>query len=202
MNSDKRNQPYMEFLFELAEQRAGDVIVLPKGLPRTEFMRCKRGASYDLFPSLFEPYGAVSEAYVNGCPVVARATGGLQSQVIDLNRDPANATGFLFIEPVSFSNEQLAQEWKIIQNAKDPRDGSLYSPKNRAHSELYRSIVGALAQTIPEAARLYRDAPLQYAKLLGNVGRYAQKLSWNKPVELYQKVYDLGGSSWGRLREE
>ncbi|MEL7646328.1 MAG: glycogen/starch synthase [Anaerolineaceae bacterium] len=66
-----------------------------------EAMAHKLYAAGDIFlmPSLYEPCGLSQMIAMRyGNVPVARATGGLQDSIINFHNDPANATGFLFVE--------------------------------------------------------------------------------------------------------
>ena len=58
-------------------------------------MEAQAGATFAVMPSFYEPFGAATEAYLAGTPVIARATGGLTGQVVDHDEDKARATGWV-----------------------------------------------------------------------------------------------------------
>ncbi len=69
-----------------AHRSGGDIAIWPFFVPNADYRLLLRGASFLLMPSLYEPFGAASEGYAAGTPVVARGTGGLWMQVVPLFR--------------------------------------------------------------------------------------------------------------------
>lgn len=173
-------QPYVEDLRRLAENRPGDVAIYPFRLARG-YMEAMAGASFAVMPSLYEPFGGATEPYLAGTPVVARATGGLVQQVVDLDQDAAAATGLLFREP-----PQPPEQWRSLQTAEHPQ--------TRLAVPLYSGMVAALAAALTRAGEVYRSQPDTYARLLSNLGPQAASFSWDKTVEEYQRVYYMAAT--------
>jgi hypothetical protein len=125
------------FLKALAEERAGDVKVFPFRMARG-FLELMRGSTYLVMASLYEPFGAATEGYAKGTPVVARATGGLVQQVAPYpsgvmgqavrriadryHARGAAPTGFLFREPELVWEDILAGWEHIVACEYEPGD--------------------------------------------------------------------------------
>ena len=168
--------PYLDDLKRLAETRQGDVAVCPFRMERG-YMEAMAGATYAVMPSFYEPFGAATEAYLAGTPVVARATGGLIGQVADFQSGPADATGFLFREKLP-----LGSSWPAIINAGRPED--------RTGIPLYAMMAEALFDRLQDAARLWRADRRAYARLLGNLFSKASAFSGERAAAGYQSLYD------------
>ncbi len=73
----------LTFLRKLAEEFPGKVLVLPF-IFKEGFTAALQGATFGLMPSLYEPFGMANEYYLNGTPVIGRATGGIIQQIVPL----------------------------------------------------------------------------------------------------------------------
>ena len=167
---------WLEDLESLAEKRRGDVAVFPFRMERG-YMEAMAGATYAVMPSLYEPFGAATEAYLAGTPVVARATGGLTGQVSDYHSGPSLATGFLFREKLP-----LGASWPSIIQAGRPED--------RQVIPLYAMIAEALFDRLQEASRLWRADRRAYSRMLGNLFAKAAEFSGERAAAGYQALYD------------
>jgi glycosyltransferase involved in cell wall biosynthesis len=167
--------PWLDDLRQLAERRAGDVAVYPFRVEKG-YMEAMAGASFAVMPSLYEPFGAATEAYLAGTPVVARATGGLTGQVIDYNDDPRNSTGILFREKLP-----LGASWTAIMNAGAPRD--------RVSIPLYVTIAEALYDALRAAENLWRTNARAYASMLANLYPKAASFAPGKAAAEYHALY-------------
>ncbi|MGD8395107.1 MAG: glycogen/starch synthase [Candidatus Eiseniibacteriota bacterium] len=198
--------PYLAELERLAETRRGDVVVYPFRMERG-YMEAMAGATFAVMPSLYEPFGGATEPYLAGTPVVARATGGLVQQVVDLDDDAAGATGLLFREALGCDDAaahggeaatdvdgsigsgglrappvDLAAQWRQIQLAREP---------GRRHGiPLYEAMVGALAQALERACHVVRDDPASYGRMLANLHARATAFSWDSTIAGYQRLYE------------
>ena len=167
--------PWLDDLRSLAAKRAGDVAVYPFRVDQG-YMEAMAGASFAVMPSLYEPFGAATEAYLAGAPVVARATGGLTGQVVDFRQDQSSATGFLFREKLP-----LGSSWGAIMNAANPQE--------RVGIPLYAMMAEALYDALQEAAGLWRNSRV-YAGLLANLYPKAVSFSAGKAAAGYRALYD------------
>ena len=77
----ERHSKELAFFSDIAERRSGDVVIWPFRVSTEDYMSVLLGSSYLLMPSFYEPFGAATEGFMHGTPVVARAAGGLLVQV-------------------------------------------------------------------------------------------------------------------------
>ncbi|MDO5577438.1 MAG: glycogen/starch synthase, partial [Fibrobacter sp.] len=71
----------IKFFKQIAQDCNGDIVICPFRVPETDYKMFLKGASYLIMPSFYEPFGAATEGYIHGTPVLARGTGGLWTQV-------------------------------------------------------------------------------------------------------------------------
>ena len=172
---------FLDDLAELAESRPGEIVIYPFRM-EAGYQELMAGATYVVMPSLYEPFGASTEPYLAGTPVVARATGGLTDQVRDIAANPERATGFLYREQLAASVD-LADNWQRIQSIREPH--------SRMSVPLYGAMVSSLAAALVQACSIYRYQPGQYARLLANGYDMAQSFSWEKAASEYNAWYEL-----------
>lgn len=168
--------PWLEDLERLATKRRGDVAVFPFRMERG-YMEAMAGATYAVMPSLYEPFGAATEAYLAGTPVVARATGGLTGQVNDYQAGPEEATGYLFREKLP-----LGASWPSIISAGRPED--------RQGVPLYAMMAEALFDSLQDAALLWRGDRRAYSRMLGNLFAKAASFSGERAAAGYHALYE------------
>ncbi len=171
-------ESYIDDFAEVAEHRSGDLVVFPFRMSEG-YAEILAGASFALFPSLFEPFGGASEAYFAGTPVIARATGGLTAQVVDLDDAPQLATGILFREGLSHAPEV---ELKQVHITKFPR--------GRQTVPIYQKMVQALSEALERGTRAFQDEAV-YGPMLARLGSKARSFSWEDTVRGYNALYDL-----------
>lgn len=171
--------PFISQLEDLAASRQGEVAVYPFRMEKG-YMETMAGASFIVMPSLYEPFGGATEAFLAGTPVVARRTGGLVHQVIDYNCDPDVGTGLLFREQV-VDGIDTGAAWKDIQQAGSPTD--------RMAIPLYRAMVAAMVEALTDAARIHQSTEDIYGQLLSNLFVHASRFSWSHAARLYTKLY-------------
>jgi glycogen synthase len=145
-------------------------------------MQLMAGATYCVMPSLHEPFGAATEPYLSGTPVVAAATGGLTQQVIDHGRQPQRATGFLFGHAYPSSAVEQGEQWRQILDAPNPA--------SRMYSGLYASLVNGLTSALREAIDVYRNRPSDYGRMLARLYDQAVQFTWEKAAAEYTALYD------------
>ncbi len=167
--------PYVDDLRSLAEQRPGDVAVYPFRMEHG-YVEAMAGATYAVMPSLYEPFGAATEAYLAGTPVVARASGGLVGQVTDYAADAGEATGFLFREKLP-----LGSSWPAIITST--------RPSVRAGIPLYAMMAEALYDSLTAAAGLWRTDRRAYGRMLANLYPKAAGYSGGKAAAGYRALY-------------
>jgi glycogen synthase len=171
----------LDYLEDLAERRPGEVVVLPFRIADI-YADLVRGVTWSVWPSLYEPFGGVTEPYVWLTPVIARATGGLVQQVVDFDISPIDATGLLYRETVPAGRAWQEAAQRAMQGEQDPAA--------RASSALFRAQATALREAIVEAAGLYRDRPGDYARLIANLAAMCRVLDWGRSVRDYRTWYD------------
>ncbi|MDX2055734.1 MAG: glycogen/starch synthase [Polyangiaceae bacterium] len=177
-NTSGAPESYIEDFREVAAYRAGDVLVFPFRM-NAGYQEILEGSSFSVFPSLFEPFGGASEAYFAGTPVIARATGGLIAQVVDLDEAPERSTGLLFREALSASPEL---ELKQVHITKFPR--------GRQTVPIYQKMVQALSARLESATHAFQDEKV-YGGMLSRVAAKARSFSWEATVKGYDALYDL-----------
>ena len=200
LSFDEKIGNYLTDLKRIAGERPGDVAVVPFRLEgeidgHLVYPTIRDGATWSVWPSLYEPFGGVTEMYIHGTPVVAHDQGGLRQQVRDIERDgEEEATGIVFRASGDNlesdigglpENEQrrrkLEQEHRKIQDKKEPPD--------RMQSWLYSQQVVSLSIAIMQACEIYRHRPDQYGRILANLPEMAQRISWDIPVRDYRQWY-------------
>jgi glycogen synthase len=181
MASDPDVRTYLDFFKDLAGRRRGEVVVLPFRISDI-YLDLIRGVTWSVWPSLYEPFGGVTEPYVLLTPVIARATGGLVQQVVDYRIAPEDATGILYRESVPAARAWQEARERAMQRALDP--------VIRAANPLFRAQAEALRDAILAAAELYRDHPADYGRLLANLPAMCRVLDWGRSVGEYRAWYD------------
>jgi glycogen synthase len=178
--TDFSDQFYAD-MCRVAQECAGDVAIYPFRMQQG-YMEAMAGATFAVMPSLYEPFGGATEPYLSGTPVIARATGGLVQQIVDVRQDQKNGTGLLFRETTG----PAAGEWRQIQTT--------HNPQERMAFPCYQSMVNELVSTLTHASEVYRNDSHQYASMLANLHVQAQEFSWEKTIAEYQAVYELATS--------
>jgi glycogen synthase len=172
---------YLDDLRRVAEARYGEVVVVPTRLVGV-YDYLKTGVTWSIWPSLYEPFGGVTEFYIHGTPVIARATGGLVQQVVDYNVDPKGASGILYKESATSSYAEQEAEWRSIQRT--------IEPEKRMEVRLYRQQLTALTIAIAQAVNIYKNNKAAYGRILANLPQMHQRLSWQRSVANYRAWYD------------
>jgi glycogen synthase len=176
-------QPFVDDLRRLAEDRKGDVVFISDRMV-AGYLETMAGVSYCVMPSLHEPFGAATEPYLKGTPVVAHATGGLQQQVRSFREYPDASTGFLYRADCSGPvREQLGRYWDELLDCTDPL--------RRRENPLYLSMVDALADALRTATDVYARQPDCYGKMLANLYDQAKQFSWAEAADEYAALYDV-----------
>lgn len=191
----------LSFLRDLSESRLGEVKVFPFRMARG-FMELQKGASYMGMCSFYEPFGAATEGYTMGTPIVARATGGLIQQVVPypstcctpvvqtlagkFHGDTALPTGFLFREP-DLSSKVVESGWKSILACKYWPDGNRL--EERKGIPLFESMVESASQALRDAIAVYSKDPLQYGQMMSAGFAMLDHFSWDTAVEKYAAVF-------------
>jgi glycogen synthase len=127
-----------------------------------------------VWPSIYEPFGGVSEYTLVGTPCVARQTGGLVQQVFDIAADPEKGNGIAYATP-SFSGD----DWRAFLDA---------DPFVRANTWCGRNQIDALRTALARAAEAFA-APAVYRKMLENLRKPDDQFSWDRAVNEYRQVF-------------
>lgn len=175
-------EPYRKDLHDLAMSRPGDVVVFPFAM-REGYLETMAGASYCVMPSFHEPFGAATEPFLKGTPVVAHATGGLRQQVVDFDDGHGVGTGLLFHRPQTTTAMEAGRQWSGIMNASQPQD--------RVRYPIYVSLVNGLADALQRAIAIYTQNPKGYGRMLAELHDQALRFAWTRSASEYGLLYDL-----------
>ena len=166
---------FLEDLCQLAEEFPGRVLVCAFRMQKA-YLECQAGATFSVWPSLYEPFGGVSEFFLKGTPAVARLTGGLRQQVFESAGD--ENTGVTYDTPGSHNREQ----WEAVMGAPSPRD--------RLSEPLYQEHVAGLTEALIRATSVFHDSTA-YKRILGNLFPMCQQFSWERVWREYSEVYEI-----------
>lgn len=194
----------LRFLENLAASRPGEVKVFPFRLSLEAFQALQHGSSFMVMGSLYEPFGAASEAYLAGMPVVARATGGLVQQVAPYpsatylsphggwlasryHHPESKPTGFLFREP-RLPPHVEAQGWRTIVECgywtQTPKGDRI---ADRRGTLLFDAMVHHAAQAIQAAIDFYTSDQAGYAEMIYHGFELLQQFSWRRAIDEYRR---------------
>jgi len=180
---DVRRYNELAFFREIAQERPGDIVVWPFRITEEDYVSTVLGSSFLLMPSFYEPFGAATEGFIFGTPVVARATGGLTVQVRPLLNGGAGpvgaATGLLYREAAE-GDAQACDGWRDILNV--PVDQRIKVP-------LYQSMVKEAFGALSLAAGIFADR-VRYGRMMVNCMDSLRDFSWNVAVSKYRRVYE------------
>jgi len=194
----------LAFLKQLARERPGEVKVFPFRLDPAPFEALKGGSSFLVMASLYEPFGAATEAYLAGMPVVARATGGLVQQVVpfpsaalsrqgrqlaDLFHEREHPpTGFLFREPAV---PDPVHDWQWIVDCaywrQTPKGDRI---ENRKGLPIFEAMVQRAAWALQDAIELYQQNQPAYAAMIYHGSQLLEGFDWERAIREYRRLYD------------
>ncbi len=182
------------FFKNCAHDRADDITIWPFLISETVYQQFLKGSTYLIMPSFYEPFGAATEGFINGTPVIARGTGGLWVQVdssdacfvppyydMSFVLDKAvstHPTGILYRE--SYSEENYEDEWRKIFSL---------PPQKRLESKLYRLMVEAAHHALESAIEIFHKKNT-YSRFILNGLHSLNRFSWKYSVKKYKRVYD------------
>ncbi|OPX93347.1 MAG: Glycogen synthase [Syntrophorhabdus sp. PtaB.Bin006] len=171
-------KPFVDDLQTLAATFPDQVSVYPIRMQKG-YSETQAGCTFSLWPSMYEPFGAVSEFLLRGTPVIARSTGGLRQQVVNFSPKTKTGNGILYktSDPTPGINE-----WRLIQQEANPMD--------RMNHSIYKDQVEQLADAIKTAVGIFKD-PVAYGCLLSNVHGSVASYSWNRAEKEYGALYDI-----------
>jgi len=198
----------LKFLQELAEREPyGErVLIFPFFYP-PGYMAAMQGATFGLMPSLYEPFGAANEFYLNGTVGIGRATGGIVQQIVPWKRceshnlfvsrrakawhaDSAPPTGLLFREPDLL--ETAEDDWHgINEGAYNLQGGHPNRVTQRRQFPLFEAMAHALGRALDDASRLYQhERKLYYQMLLAGIDHIQTTFSWERAAQEYLTFID------------
>ena len=179
-------QPFVDDLKKLAENCKGHVVVYPMRMDMG-YAEIQAGSSFSLWPSMYEPFGAVSEFLLQGTPIIARSTGGLRQQIDNFELSNGKGNGVLYEtrdpDPGGTSlpdGTWCANEWRAIQMEK--------SPHSRMKYPVYKDQVTQLVEAIKRSVRILGD-PIAHGRLLSNLYSSVSGYSWKRAEEEYCQNY-------------
>lgn len=182
-------EPWVADLDGLASDRQGDVVFIPDRMTKG-YLETMAGVTFCVMPSLYEPFGAATEPYLKGTPVVACATGGLLQQVRDYHLDPAAATGLLYRADLSsLKPADVPVYWCQLLGAPNP--------DSRRTNPVHQILVASLTDALLEAAAIFGQRPECYARALANLHGQAVAFSWDTAASEYRLLYDRAIASGG-----
>jgi glycogen synthase len=171
-------QPFVDDLKSLATTFSNYVVVYPIRM-QIGYSETQAGCNFSLWPSMYEPFGAVSEFLLRGTPVIARSTGGLRQQVVNFEPKTKTGNGILYktSDPAPGANK-----WRLIQQE--------VNPMHRMNYSTYRNQVEQLANAISAAVAVFND-PTAYGCLLSNVYDSVAGYSWDRAEKEYRALYEI-----------
>jgi len=183
----------IEFFEQITKQCSGDIVICPFRVPKTDYNIFFKGASYLIMPSFYEPFGAATEGYIHGTPVLARGTGGLWTQISSITKNKMPEyynnllklkeqkhcpTGILYRE--AYKGKKLEEEWKMLLR---------YTLSERPKNRLYSSMVSSAHNALLDAIEIY-SKPEIYAEMILNGINMLKLFTWENAVKKYQIIYD------------
>jgi glycogen synthase len=194
------NNGELDFFAGVANRCGGDIAIWPFFMQHTQYKRILRGAGFLVMPSLYEPFGAATEGFAAGTPVVARGTGGLWIQVD--SSSPVHVppfygsllyraqsakqeapTGILYRE--RYPDTLSESEWKSVFSL---------PLAERGKSPLYEAMVQAAHSALETAITLYANRNA-YASHIVNGVRAIGSFEWSRTARQHRKVYDVTSRS-------
>lgn len=183
----------LSYFSEMAEAFNGHIVIWPFKISAREYMQCLRGASFLVMPSFYEPFGAASEGFLNGTPLLARATGGLLAQVKP-DRSftiPKLYSSVLNVEETGSPNGILYREASDGEMA----HGSLWRAllemplMEREENPLFCAMVDAAFKALHAAVACYHDTE-RYMSMVYEGLLSARRFTWRRAAAKYRTVYD------------
>lgn len=199
--------PGLAFLQQLAEERPDEVCALPARVAKPLFEAIRKGSSFLVMGSMYEPFGAANEGYLSGMPVIARATGGLIQQVAPHAECMQNEallslygrqlarlyhsagdkpTGILYREHVDFADE--VEGWRELVDCgywdQNPKGDRI---EGRKHILLFRRMALSAATALQMAMRVYAD-PDQYGTMIVNGWDMLENFKWSRAIDSYRRL--------------
>ena len=189
--SSNNGEQNIAFFREFEKQCSGDIVIWPFRIPAGQYENLLRGASFLIMPSFYEPFGAATEGFIHGTPVVARGTGGLWVQVNSYKKPsiPSYYGNILNVD------NGMDLSTGILYRESDVDDSSWtellkLSPELRTANPIYSAMIDSAEGALKSAADIFSN-PALYTKMILNGSRSLKSFSWERSVHKYQKVYDI-----------
>jgi glycogen synthase len=179
-SSDSVVHAHLEEIEKLTRRRPGEILFLPQKLTQG-FDLVLAGSTFSAWPSIYEPFGGLSEPLSHGTPAIARLTGGIGSQL--LRQLQSKGTPLIGYHELPDSNRDLTRQVVELQSAQYPRD--------RQGQPLYQQQSKALAYALIQGGALYSIYPERYAAGLAGLAEIPKQLDWFKNVGEYRRIYQL-----------
>jgi hypothetical protein len=171
---------FLEDLARLAAWFPGEMIIFPFRMERG-YKEIMGGATFAVAWSLFETFGAATEPYLSGTPVLARGTGGYIVQVSGVEDASGYPTGLITREALPHGLP-AGENWKRILDLADP--------DTRMTIPLYRALVVTLREALIRATDIFRnERDSLYATMLANVFDKAVSFSPTRTADEYWALY-------------
>ncbi len=181
----------LSFFLEIADECKGNIIIWPFFIPAAHYRILLRGASFLIMPSFYEPFGSAGEGLINGTPVIARATGGLLSQ-LQPGKEYSIPPQYNKIIPEYCSTKKNAILFREIypddDEKKQWRTMLRFSLRQRIENPLYCAIVDSVYHALSEAINVFHN-PDTYGSMIYNGVRSKGGFSWKETAEKYHKVF-------------
>jgi glycogen synthase len=162
----------LDYFYKVAYRCKGNITIFP--IKMTEgYHELQTGATFGIFPSIYEPFGAAVEFMTNGTVTIARSTGGLNDQI---NHQKC---GFLFRED---------ERSYTRRNIKEFTQTSV-RVENRKDNPWVKSMVEHLFEIIKHASHIYRNEPDSYYKMIIEGLKKASTFSWQQNARAFHKIY-------------
>lgn len=182
----------ISFFTTIAGECAGDIVIWPFLIDNKTYEYCQLGSSFLVMPSMYEPFGSVSEGHLHGTPLIARATGGLLSQIIPESEAAIPAMHRMFFPPHvdTYPNSILYRERCSDDLAAGAWRSLLNAPlEKRIENPLYCGMVDAALAALLRAATIYSQ-PAEYGRMLLQGLLSVRGATWKPAVKKYQAIYD------------
>jgi glycogen synthase len=158
-SGDRYVQDHFGAYQQLADERAGEFLFLPERF--SEFEALAAGATYVVYPSLYEPFGAVPDALTRGTGVVYHAVDGLLHQLllpsqklyIPSDVPPEQVRYAAPHIPVVGYHEGIPEGFDLRGETQSLQ--GLTDPDERREHQLFRLLSNALKDAMTVACRNY-----------------------------------------------
>ncbi len=182
----------LAFFKKIQIECSGDITIWPFRIPSEDYREVLRGSSFLVMPSFYEPFGAATEGFLHGTPVIARATGGLLVQVKSCSKVPLSGGGNradFFRKSTGPTGILFREECDQMDAKNGWRECLNQSPDRRIKIKSYRAMVNAAENALKKAIEIHHDKTV-YGNMICNGIQSLENFSWNYAVEKYKTIYD------------